>query len=248
MPPGGYLRPPIREAICELRFASSRPWDLTVAFDLLRHLRETYSGTPRQVLSGHTGIDPASGQALGQVLPRLQFLTPDERQILAVGENLISVSVLAPYPGWLEFRQQTLAAFQAYTEVAAPVGVTRIGIRYINQIRLPGEKVDLDAFFHTAPTTPPGMPQLLGPFLVRFLGSFTDPPEETLTFTLANVADETGQHVEFLMDLDVAQEWEAPFLELSEVEARLERLRTREREAFEAAITDRLREVFDAVN
>ena len=60
---------------------------------------------------------------------------------MAVTRRSVSVEV-THYNGWDRFKPRVLRAIEATTEIAPIVGVERIGLRYINEIRVPDEVAD----------------------------------------------------------------------------------------------------------
>jgi uncharacterized protein (TIGR04255 family) len=157
----------------------------------------------------------------------------------------MSVHVLRPYPGWHEdFRSRIERALQAYNETTAPKGVKQIGLRYINQIVIAADTIELEDYFTTPPQTPDRFPKRQAAIFSRIESIYTDDPIR-LVFTFATVKPPEGK-LAFLLDLDLVWSWSDQPLALDDVMEKVETLRHRERDAFEALITERTREVFDA--
>src|SRR5712671_2587044 len=71
-----YRKPPVAEALCELRFAPATPWDPTVPPRIWEQLRSEYDGTPvAQPVLHFNFASPASasGSAQSPVDPRIHF-------------------------------------------------------------------------------------------------------------------------------------------------------------------------------
>lgn len=151
-----YMNPPIIEALCELTFElpSDTPVNFITLPGLLQaKLGDAYSGQPReqrvQSVTVPVGSELDRIQVQDQMV-RLQLLTKDGTRVLSVGPNTLGISMLAPYgdDGWEgEFQPRIKAALSAYMAIAAPLAVTRIGMRYINQIELPDPKANAESYF-----------------------------------------------------------------------------------------------------
>lgn len=68
--------------------------------------------------------------------PRTRFRFRHAERPLAVhlASGIVSVNVLAPYPGWASFRKAILDTWTRAVSVIRPSGVVRMGLRYINRI------------------------------------------------------------------------------------------------------------------
>lgn len=145
MPAKKYKTPPILEALCELTFAPAPGATvhlLTLPGLLQSALGAEYAGEPReqrvQTVMVPTGTEQGNVSLQDQLF-RIQLPTKDQTRLLAIGPNVISISMLRPYgeQGWDEFLPRIERALEAYLKIANPIGATRIGVRYINQIDVP---------------------------------------------------------------------------------------------------------------
>lgn len=245
-----YRNPPIEEAICEFRFVPSQEWDPTVPGRFYEKIRETYSAKPREQRVVEAGFQVSrqsvdSSMRLKQGVAKVQFPTEDGKRLVAIGPDVMSVHVLRPYPGWEEdFRSRITQALQAYEDVTAPKGVRQIGLRYINQIVLEGDSISLDEYFTSPPRTPDSFPKQTSAIFSRIESFYKDDPIR-LVVTFASVQAPEGKSA-FLLDLDLVWMSDDSIIAFDDVMNKVEELRHRERDAFEALITDRAREVFDA--
>lgn len=72
---------------------------------------------------------------------QLRFLDKPRTASVAVTRRSVSVEA-THYEGWDSFKPRVLQAIEATTEIARIVGVERIGLRYINEIRVPDHVAD----------------------------------------------------------------------------------------------------------
>lgn len=242
-----YKNPPIEEALCEIRFSGCE-WDIvTSPAALFEGLRLDYPGKPQSLVTTNvlTGPQLPTTVSVLPAGPRIRLTSLDEKRMVVVAPDLLSVHVLRPYPGWDEdFRARIDRALATYRRVAQPKAVVRIGVRFINRVVLSREAqpIDLDDYFNGVPASIDGLPDRISAFVHRVERAYDDTIK--LVHTFASL-ETTGDSMVFLLDLDVIWEREKPE-QIQDVMAVVEELRARQRTAFEATITDKLREVFDA--
>ena len=247
-----YKNPPAAEAVCEFRFRSSDEWDSTTPFRLFEQLRESYPEPLKQDLAftPPAGVPGQPGGAFLQpeMVPRTELRNAGGGRVLRISPGLLSVSVMAPYPGWETFKPQIAEALEAY--IATGVGnpnIVRIGVRYVNRIALPGVAVELSDYFTVPPPSAPGLPDNLGGFLMRQEFFYEDPRESLiLTFATGGPSEGAEPKAEVILDIDAIQNWdEAVPLNVADALPVVEAVRDRERDAFEACITDATRSLFN---
>jgi uncharacterized protein (TIGR04255 family) len=241
-----YKNPPIEEALCELRFQGSAEWDLSAPAQFQERLRSTYGGKPRTQNVVATNVMAGSPQgpaalAVIQGQAKLQFPDADGKRLVSVAPDLLSVHVLRPYGGWEDFHQRIADALAAYEAILHPSGAVRLGVRYINRVAIRGENINLRSYFLCEPPQVEGLPASLASFVHRVEHVYEDGARIFVTYASIDGAASP----EFLLDLDVILDPSAP-LPLDKVMATVDELRDRERTAFEAIITSKSRELFDA--
>jgi uncharacterized protein (TIGR04255 family) len=248
-----YKNPPIEEAICEFHFVPGPEWDFAFHIRFLEKFRPEYPGKVRRMHMMQAGFQAGFQEAEQQLTmkqgeSRVQYPTAEGTRIVAVGLNILGIHVLRPYEGWEAFAERIERAMSVYREVAQPQGVKRVVLRYINRIQFPFDKVKLGEFFAAAPTLPEvGYPVVLRSILSRVDSVYEDLPAR-LALTFASVEAPAGQAA-FLLDIEVGQEWEPKIaLPLDEAIPAAHNLKVRLSSAFEAMITDKLRETFDDAN
>jgi len=242
MPRRIYRHPPIEEALCEIRFSEDSPWDLTIPGRVHGAVRGDYPAVEQQLLE--TGLLLPGGQQapVRRGLGPIRLKTTDGKALLSLAPNLLSVHVLREYPGWEVFRQRVEGALDAYLRVAQPRAVSRIGVRYVNRIVARSANADPAVYFRLAHLAVPGTLPGTTTFLHR--DELAYPDGAKLLLTTATVESPSPESTAFLLDLDMVAEGLA--LPVPEVLARVDELRTRERDAFESLVTDSAREEFDA--
>jgi uncharacterized protein (TIGR04255 family) len=242
-----YRKPPILEATFDCHFEPSETWSLASPASLFERLKPDYPAEPTIVSAGNLEIKTQEGAlspsftALPQV-QRYQFTSLDRVHLVRVGRDALSVHEMAPYPGWEVFRTRIIQALIAYIETAKPTGVRRISLRYVNQISLGTEPIELSHYFTIPFETPEGLDFTVASFFLRFEAVRPDGIKLIQSF-----ASLPGEIASVILDLDLIRELpDIPAELVPGVIREVDLLRDIEREAFESAITDKLREIFDA--
>jgi len=234
-----YRNPPIEEAVCQFSYRMN-PCEFGWQGKFYEKIKDVYSGSPRdQDLLGVEGL-----QTVRQVRKTL-FPTADDRELLGITADELSVHVLRPYSGWDRFRQRIVKAKSDFEDLLRPAGIKRVALRYINRIVLPETDLDLGKYFTFFPMitdTPPGK---MTSFFVRTQSVYNDKPV-AMNFTFTDHGAKTTGRAAFILDFDLFQEWSNEPIPLSDAMSYVDDLRLRERAAFEDLITDKLREIFNA--
>ncbi|MXY00656.1 MAG: TIGR04255 family protein [Chloroflexi bacterium] len=252
--PRRYRNPPIVEAICEIRFDSDEVVDGQFRDAMRSRLAGEYPGQSR--IRKSLNLDVALGDSGPPVVnqseteERLQLFDVTETRLVAFSPQILSIHMLAPYhlpgieepSGWAEFRPRIMNALSCYWNVAKPHGAIRISLRYINRIALPARTVNIQDFLTCAIASSPKLPEVVTNFISQF--EFRYPDGAVLALSQGSAPTPDNQPG-FLLDLDIIQSFAQPS-GLDLVEETLDELRSRERIAFEACITDQARELFDA--
>jgi uncharacterized protein (TIGR04255 family) len=238
-----YKNPPVVEALCEFRFDPDSPWDLTMPGLIYEKVRDTFPKR-HQVKVVDVGTTP---ETLGQVraTDRVQFLDKDGKALIQISPHFLAVNHLEPYPSWEEFLPLIESGLEAYRDVADPRDIHRVGLRYINRIEFAEQRIDLQDYFEFYPFVGPNLPQLFGPFIVGIQVAYDDWDILKLTQTMPPPT-ETPDTITLILDLDyfLAKPGEVV---LNNVLEWVNVAHDRIEEAFEACITNRLRQKFEEV-
>lgn len=253
-----YRYPPIEEALCEFGFAPGADWDPTIPGKLQVALGDEYSGKPREQRTVQVGLhlqkDKSADLQYDEGVTKVQLLTNSGTRIVGVGPDVLSIHMLRPYQdpldsekeGWEEFRLRIIGALEAYRQVASPNAVNRVGVRYINKIVIPlnsaGANIRVEDYLKCAYLEIEGLPEDYENFVSRVEYVYDDGARLVLTYGLLSAA---SNRLECLLDLDVIwhteplDDWGTPFNIADD-------LHERAGSAFEAVLTDKARDLFDA--
>lgn len=143
-----FANPTIAEALCELHFALPGG----VAFqqqwfgDFFTAARDEYPiMEPQEVTEFMAGFGPEGMTQSRQQLLRMIYRDSTRNDLIQLSDNILTVNVLPRYAGWVAFKSRIKIAWSLFQRTASPVGLNRIGLRYINRIpkRTPTELVSV---------------------------------------------------------------------------------------------------------
>lgn len=138
-----YPNTPIVDMIAEIRFSQCEPLDriklrgFTTALGerLLLLTEETGASVQLSGPDGQVEVPVTNGETF----PR--WSSRDRRTVLTLRQNILSLET-TDYPGYFNVRELLEKAVTALERFMAPKGVTRIGLRYIDEIRVPSDGED----------------------------------------------------------------------------------------------------------
>lgn len=241
-----YEKPPIVEAVIELRF--SRPFDgRALASELQSKLGEDYRGAlqPLDQIEVETSVEGDRFSTSTRKRIKTWFIRSiDNRSIVGCGEGVLSVHEVAPYRGWSALRAVFDRLVTLVPESVAQTALSFVGVRYIDRIVLPKEAGALDEYFTALPNVPAPMPSAVSTFHWS-VTTEPDPDGTEAALTIASVQPEPDGRPAVLLDLTLHQrDLAEPTLASGALVAIVERLHQAHRRVFEASITPKTRALF----
>lgn len=241
-----YKRPPITEAVIEIRFET--PLD---GKNLNKTSEDFAPSYPCLEFTKNVAVEVNLGQA-EDALPAAQFKdyqigfrrsSPDLSEIILLWPGSLLVSQLAPYPGWEEFIGRFSRDWFIWKQSRGYRKISRIGVRFINRIdiEIVDGIIDESQYLNVFPRLPDVFGTVIGYGIQVRL-----PAAEigcNVTINSGAVPSPLLGHGSFLLDIDVAIESNVPQND-SDVFGLIDRIRVRKNEVFEACITDKARELF----
>jgi uncharacterized protein (TIGR04255 family) len=241
-----YAKAPITEAIIDLRV---QPRD-GLSLDNLEHvaasLRQAYPKHDKTYeVAGMMAVLPGvSASATAQQRQTgFKLTSVDGKQIWQSRFDGFTFSRLAPYDSWRPFRDEAHRLWQAYRQVASPLAISRLAVRYINRIDIPAQSVDLKQYFRTSPEVAPDLPQQLAGFFMQL----RIPQDDLKSLLLVNqtiIPPAQEGVVSVVLDIDLFRDIEIPSEE-DAIWRFFDELHDRKNQIFEACITDETRRLFE---
>lgn len=240
-----YPNAPITEAIVDLRVELEEGFELARLKDVGDTVKSEYPKQEEMVESGlQFAVGPDGGSAsLQRKTLGTKFVTVDGKQIFQSRLNGFTFSRLAPYDRWEPFRDDARRLWKAFRDVTAPAAVTRLAVRYINRIDIPGDKIDLKDYLRTSPEIAPELPQMLEGYFMQLQLPFSELAGRCLiNQTIVPPAREDV--VSVVLDIDLFRDRDVPQDEET-IWRFFETLHDEKNNIFEACITDSTRKLFE---
>ena len=144
-----YDKAPIAEAVIDLRLGvaiKKRTQDKLVK----KIARSYYRFETLQAID--VNIDTTGGSVrVDQALVGHRIASEDQLDLVTVQPNRLTVSRLAPYPGWEALEERAKDTWNTWRDLAGNSQINRVGVRFINRFDLPVEMIAAD------PSKPPGV-------------------------------------------------------------------------------------------
>ena len=200
-----YARPPITEAVIELRFAShisDRKLDGWVKKLKARYpsIKKTIPISIQVPTAPTTDMIPVKQDEHG-----FRLSTDDQACIVILNRYSVAIARLAPYYGWDDFFSHAKAVFKLTEKSGQIAGVTRIGVRYINRIDIPcdeGPTTDVGRYMKLNAGAPEGVFSQSNQSVVQINGDLQNKPWMA-QLTSARVDSPLMNHISLLLDIDV---------------------------------------------
>jgi uncharacterized protein (TIGR04255 family) len=224
-----YKSPPLLEAVCEFKFQPPSSWNPAVSDLIYEKVKTQFP--QRETMNGLSGEELAPSA-------KTKFRRADGSALLQVSPKLLAINQLRPYPTWPQFKKMILDAYTIYRELAQPTGITRLGLRYINQIEIPGTKIEIGRFLRGCPE---GYHKLFLSTEFPF-----EAERENLAMILAHVPHNEGDFLRFYLDLDYGA-FPNTAMAPKAITQILERAHDRIEQIFEASLTDEMRRLFGEI-
>ena len=244
-PPSNRIRTlanaPIREALIDLRCESPGGEDaeLLARFDAAH--KEIESDFPDKANNYATdlsaeledGSDPAV--AATTALRGYHFRNTDRDKIVQFRLDGFTFNKLRPYTKWDQLRSEAETLWARYRSLLTDVRVTRVGVRFINDIRVP-PGVGFETIFAEPLREPLGLAEgQVRESLERLQVTGHDAWDRTIVTRLAR---EEAAGLAVILDIDTFAVAPDGSFEDEEAWSHIERLRRRKNEVFFANLTD----------
>jgi uncharacterized protein (TIGR04255 family) len=152
---------PIVEAVIEIRARATKSLEETSlrtaiepklsGYVFLDSLREFHSEVKLE--GGKPPIQKVSDAGWKGV----RFRSSDEKHIAQFNRDGFVFSRLEPYLTWEELESEGKRLWNIYKDLAQPVEIQRLGLRFINRIKLPPGELLFEDYIQPAPSSPHGL-------------------------------------------------------------------------------------------
>jgi uncharacterized protein (TIGR04255 family) len=201
------INAPIREALIDVQFSPE------ISFEEIEtkfHVVAPRYGALQAIDVVDVSIESSDSGATTHTSPvKLGYraVSNDGLFVFQIRKNGLSMSRLRPYEHWTSLLAEFKIAWDAFGLKEGERLLTRIAVRYINEITLPiAEKVELDEFLTYGPKIPRSPPLFLNSFFSR--NEITDPVRDKMVIVNqalvrdAITTNGTLQVTRLLLDID----------------------------------------------
>jgi uncharacterized protein (TIGR04255 family) len=196
-------RPPIREAIIEIR---SEPREFSLITDFKDQIAERFPRCkPFRLSSVAFALpDDSDEGAAGSRQIGWRCESDDRSEVLLLRTDGFAIARLSDYPGWDGFLSRFCALWDPYQVCVQPVEVNRVNLRYVNDLRLPIRgAVDFSGYLTTLPRVPLGLPAACTDFVMQMtMPSGTDGMSVNVT-QASDANGRTESEMPVVIDIDV---------------------------------------------
>jgi len=246
-----YKKPPVREALIDIRVDRLPATTLPELERLHERLRQSYpekrttyafEGRFEMQESSITTSQKSHGPS------GYHFVSSDGKRIIQFRLDGFTFNQLKPDPdeswvGWANLRKEAAAAWEIYVKVAKPSEVSRLAVRYINQIVIRSVRIDLDDYFTSGPQIPKDFPyQNLDAFISRVSIPI---PDKNAAVTITHVPDpgRFPNSTTVILDIEVFRNQKMP-LDNSMIWDTLDEFRDIKNNVFEASLFQKAKDLF----
>lgn len=196
-----YKNSPITEAVCEFRFELESVFDLKTVDLFFNEIKEKFPKKKKgQTHQMKFEINP-KGQSFNKTLEEFdQFFSDDEKTLIQLDKERLSIHKLKPYNSWQEFYPLINLIFKSYINNIKIKSIQRIGLRYINNFEIPLSVFDIEQYFNLRPTMGEGLPQNLVSFMVGTIFAFEN-GRDNIKVQLIDRLAASGKTM-FVLDMD----------------------------------------------
>jgi uncharacterized protein (TIGR04255 family) len=204
MPNVRYLKnAPISEALIDFRVQLPSGFDIKKFIELKKSLPEFPIMEEQQKIT--SGIEFNSGnisQFSTSNKNGVIFKSADNLDILQFRLNGFTFNRLKPYKDWNYVIAQTKKNWLRYLEISGIKEITRIAVRYLNNIPISSVQVDLSKILNTKPCLPENIPNRISGFFNRISIQDNEHIQNGAHITQAINKKVNADNAELLIDID----------------------------------------------
>ncbi|MDR4463305.1 MAG: TIGR04255 family protein [Nitrospira sp.] len=168
-----------------------------------------------------------------------RYTNAESTQVIQTTISGFTFSRLPPYEDWERLKEEAKRTWAIYSGHVRPETITRVAVRYINRLVLPGPLVELDQYLRYVAKVPKVLPQVLGGYFSRIV---VPDRQGQRTAIITQSSAPNPAEVSPILDIDVFME--RPFSNEDEVWGAIDRLRDFKNKIFFDCITEKAAKLF----
>lgn len=239
-----YKSPPIIEAICEFSFPEGKISFDKIESDFGKKIEHAFpSKNERKNLNFiFQGKDNKLTHEVQEQRGLIQFVSSNKNNMVQIGNNLLAVNHMKPYVSWEAFQPTIIENLMLYCEIAQQKTINQASFRYINQIEIPAEGVQLGDYFNYTITLPKGISENLANIFCKTEHLYDG--KHVLSITLHSLAFGKKDFTTFIFDISYNHIGNILVNEKNILEV-LKDSHLRLNSVFEQSLTDKCKLIFD---
>jgi uncharacterized protein (TIGR04255 family) len=170
------------------------------------------------------------------------FKSKTDGKTIQARRDSFTFNKLRPYTDWKDFGSEAKELWQRYSELAKPVAIRRLGLRYINRIEVPQGILDLREICLLFPDIPQTIPQGLAEFFQRFVAPKDNGLISAVSLALDYLRPEARPAI--ILDIDVFCMIGNATIQSEAMWSRFEEMRVLKNEIFSASLTEKAKALF----
>jgi len=236
---------PITEALIDIRVKLRAEIDIKNVNSIHEPIKKEYPEKQEQRISqiqfelkvGEELVKPVSSKMIGY-----RYISADKRQIFQARLDGFTFSRLHPYINWEELRNEAHRLWLLYKNITQPDLITRVALRYINNLSIPLPIRDFSDYLTAPPVVPEELPQGVISFLTRIV--IHEPSIGANAIITQALEPGVVEIAPVILDIDVSK-FRPEGIEEKDVWNTLEKLRHFKNQIFFGSITSRLKEMYE---
>ncbi len=234
---------PITEALIDIRVKLPSDFDVKNISAIYESIKNQYPEKQERIQS-KVKFEPKAEEivkASKLVIDGYRYVSSDKKQIMQARLDGFTVSRLYPYIKWEELRDEAFRLWQLYKDITSPESITRVAVRYINNLNIPMPIGDFSEYLTAPPTVPEGLSQGVSSFLARIV--MHEPSFGANAIITQALEQIVTDKVPIILDIDVFK-LQPEGIEEKDAWEIIEKLRHFKNKVFFSSITDNLKEMY----
>ncbi|AKI96739.1 hypothetical protein IX53_01660 [Kosmotoga pacifica] len=242
-----YVNPPVVEVVCEFKVSEKKAWDLAVPGLLYNKIKDLFpkrqqSNVPvLEIRKVPDGIEHRTG-----VEQFTEFSSDSHNIRIRISQTSLAILEQGKYSGWENIKSCINRVLEEFLKIE-DINIDffeRIGLRYINIINIPKmSEYDLKEYFTFRPLWDNNkLPSSIKGFIVGSVFNYEN-NRDSCKIELTTIPGQKENHISFKFDLDYYT-GSPNSVEVTNAKEWVECAHKNIEEAFEACITDELRNLW----
>ena len=234
--PSNYSRPPVEEAVFDLRIRNSNLFNEGLFKNFLKRNSEYHPHGQIQNVNIDTQTNNQNIDIIGY-----RCISKNQKHIVCFNKHGFSFSCLKVYDGWDKNYTMALELWNSYCEIMNPQIIVRTATRFINKFRIPevfnSPKEYFNIYVNYDENISPAWTQMSN----RLLLSHNNGIKSHIMFD-SNI-NQDAQSVDVIFDIDVFSDITFPLGDRENLKKIFDQIRSIKNDIFEKCITDKIRDL-----